>query len=92
VSDGAVFLSAFDGLFVSSNAGAVWSQPQTRVGLVTALAFSPNFAIDQRVMASNYAEGGLYSSADRGDTWARHRRGVASDRPILALTPREPPV
>jgi photosystem II stability/assembly factor-like uncharacterized protein len=70
-NDGAVFLSAFDGLFVSSNAGTVWAQPQTRVGLVTDLAFSTNFAADTSVMASNYAEGGLYSSADSGATWAR---------------------
>ena len=70
-SDGAVFLSAFDGLFVSSNAGTVWGQRQTRVGPVTGLAFSPNFATDLRVMASNYAEGGLYSSADVGATWTR---------------------
>jgi photosystem II stability/assembly factor-like uncharacterized protein len=70
-SDGTVFLSAFDGLFVSSNAGATWAQRQTRVGLVTGLAFSPNFAVDRRVMAANYANGGLYSSADRGTTWTR---------------------
>ncbi len=70
-SDGAVFLSAFDGLFVSSNAGTVWEQRQTRVGLVTGLAFSPTFATDLHVMASNYAEGGLYSSADFGTTWTR---------------------
>jgi photosystem II stability/assembly factor-like uncharacterized protein len=70
-SDGAVFLSAFDGLFVSSSAGTVWAQRQTRVGLITALAFSPNFAIDRHVMASNYDEGGLYTSADRGSTWTR---------------------
>ncbi len=70
-SDGAVFLSAFDGLFVSSNAGTIWAQHQTRVGLVTDLAFSTNYAADQRVMASNYAEGGLYSSADSGTSWTR---------------------
>jgi photosystem II stability/assembly factor-like uncharacterized protein len=70
-SDGAVFLSAFDGLFVSSNAGTAWTQRQTRVGLVTGLAFSTAFATDRHVMASNYAEGGLYSSADRGSTWTR---------------------
>ena len=70
-SDGAVFLSAFDGLFVASSAGTVWAQRQTRVGLVTELAFSTTFATDRRVMASNYAEGGLYSSADRGTTWTR---------------------
>ena len=35
----------------------------------TGLAFSTTFSIDRRVMASNYAEGGLYSSADRGTTW-----------------------
>jgi len=70
-SDGAVFLSAFDGLFVSSNAGTTWAQRQTRVGLVTALAFSTAYPTDRRVMASNYAEGGLYSSADRGTTWTR---------------------
>jgi photosystem II stability/assembly factor-like uncharacterized protein len=70
-TDGAVFLSAFDGLFVSSNAGTVWAQRQTRVGLVTGFAFSTNFATDRRVMATNYAEGGLYSSADRGATWTR---------------------
>jgi hypothetical protein len=70
-SDGAVFLSSWDGLFISSHAGTQWSERQSRVGLVTALAFSPNFAVDRHVMASNYAEGGLYSSADRGSTWTR---------------------
>ena len=70
-TDGAVFLSAFDGLFVSSNAGTVWKQRQTRVGLVTGLAFSTSFSTDRRVMASNYAEGGLYSSADRAANWTR---------------------
>ena len=70
-SDGAVFLSAFDGLFVSSNAGTVWAQRQTRIGLVTHLAFSTNYATDRHVMASNYAEGGLYSSDDGGASWTR---------------------
>ena len=70
-SDGAVFLSAFDGLFVSSKAGTAWGQRQTRVGVVTDLAFSTTFATDLRVMAANYAEGGLYSSADRGTAWTR---------------------
>ncbi len=74
-SDGAVFLSTFDGLFVSLNAGTGWAERQTRVGLVTGLAFSTNFATDQHVMAANYAEGGLYSSADSGATWTREWNG-----------------
>ena len=69
-SDGAVFLSAFDGLFESSSAGAVWTQKQTRPGFVTGLAFSPNYATDAHLMATDYAERGVYSSSDRGATWA----------------------
>jgi photosystem II stability/assembly factor-like uncharacterized protein len=70
-TDGAVFLSAFDGLFVSTAGGSSWAQRQTRVGEITQLAFSTNFAVDRRIMASNYAEGGLYSSADAAATWTR---------------------
>ncbi len=71
VSDGAVFLSAFDGLYASSNAGTVWRELQTRNSLVTGLAFSSDYAADSRVMATTYFNGGVHSSTDGGTTWTR---------------------
>jgi photosystem II stability/assembly factor-like uncharacterized protein len=68
-TDGAVFLSAHDGLFASSDAGRLWGQWQTRPGLITGLALSSAYASDGRVMATNYSNGGLYSSTDRGTSW-----------------------
>jgi photosystem II stability/assembly factor-like uncharacterized protein len=69
-TDRAVFFSTYDGLFVSTDSGVVWTQKQTRQNLVTGLAFSPHFKDDRRVIATTYSGGGFYTSADSGSTWA----------------------
>lgn len=74
-TDGTVFLAAFDGLFRSTTAGDTWSQLQTRTYLTTGLALSTGFMTDHHVIASNYASGGLYASADGGATWTRAVNG-----------------
>lgn len=74
-TDGTVFLGAADGLFRSTTAGETWSQVQTRTLLTTGLALSPAFSVDQHVIASNYAGGGLYASHDSGATWTRAVNG-----------------
>lgn len=66
-----MFLSAFDGLFISNDAGVTWQQSKTRQNLFTGLVFSPAYATDRRVMATAYSGGGFYSSANRGTTWSR---------------------
>ncbi|PSJ15842.1 WD40/YVTN/BNR-like repeat-containing protein, partial [Nitrosomonas supralitoralis] len=43
LTDQTVFLSAYDGFFISKDGGITWSQKQTRKNLLTALALSPNF-------------------------------------------------
>ncbi|PSJ15807.1 WD40/YVTN/BNR-like repeat-containing protein, partial [Nitrosomonas supralitoralis] len=73
--DQAVFLSAYDGFFISKDGGITWSQKQTRKNLLTALALSPNFIDDQSVIAATYFGGGLYLSSDRGTTWTIDRTG-----------------
>ena len=70
-TDGAVFLSAYDGLFISTDGGIIWTQKQTRQNLVTGLAFSPNFKDDRRILATTYFGGGYYTSENSGTTWTR---------------------
>lgn len=67
-TDKTVFLSAFDGLFVSTDGGSIWKQKQTRVNLLTGLSLSPFFKDDHRLIATSYF-GSVYSSADSGATW-----------------------
>lgn len=74
-ADRTVFLSAFDGLFVSSDGGVSWSERQTRKGLLTSLVFSPQFQVDRALMASEYAAEGLFASRDAGTSWTRARTG-----------------
>lgn len=68
-TDQAVFLSAFDGLFISNNGGRTWMQSETRDNLITGLAISPNFGTDETVMTTTYHGGGFYTSTDKGATW-----------------------
>jgi hypothetical protein len=70
-TDGAVFLSAFDGVFVSEDQGLNWHESQTRYGLATGVAFSPDYATDRRVMATVYGGEGMFTSTDNGATWLR---------------------
>lgn len=75
-ADQAVFLSAFDGLFISTNGGINWTEKQTRKNLITGLAFSPNFMDDQRIIATAYnSESGFYTSSDKGATWSTGSAG-----------------
>ncbi|MBP6367671.1 MAG: hypothetical protein KA343_10260 [Nitrosomonas sp.] len=70
-ADGAVFLSAYDGLFISTDGGKAWSEKQTRQNLITGLAFSPNFTNDRRILATTYFGGGFYTSPNSGALWTR---------------------
>ncbi len=69
-TDQTVFLSAFDGLFLSNDGGSTWIEKQTRLNLLTGLALSPDFMEDHKVVVSTYAGGGIYTSADKGATWS----------------------
>lgn len=64
-----VFLSAQNGLFISTDGGDTWTKKQPREGLVTGLAISPNFPVDQTIMATSYNSDGFYTSSDHGLTW-----------------------
>ncbi|WP_293005013.1 hypothetical protein [Nitrosomonas sp.] len=75
LTDQTVFLSAYDGLFISKDGGITWTQKQTRKNLLTGLALSPNFINDQSMIASTYFGGGLYRSSDHGTTWTIDRTG-----------------
>jgi hypothetical protein len=66
-----VFLSTYDGLFISTDGGKVWAEKQTRQNLITGLAFSPNFKDDRRILATTYYGGGFYTSPNSGATWTR---------------------
>jgi hypothetical protein len=70
-TDGAVFLSAFDGVFISEDRGINWRESQTRYGLATGVAFSPDYATDRRVMATVYGGEGMFTSTDNGASWLR---------------------
>ncbi len=70
-ADGAVFLSAYDGLFISTDGGKVWSEKQTRQNLITGLAFSPSFKDDRRILSTTYFGGGFYTSPNSGAKWTR---------------------
>ncbi len=74
-TDQALFLSTFDGVFIATNGGNVWSQKQTRENLITGLALSPNFVNDQTIMATTYFGGGFYTSTDKGATWLAKAAG-----------------
>ncbi|SEQ22087.1 WD40/YVTN/BNR-like repeat-containing protein [Nitrosomonas ureae] len=74
-ADQTVFLSAYDGLFISKDGGITWAQKQTRRNLLTGVALSPNFINDQSVIATTYFGGGIYTSTDRGATWTMDRTG-----------------
>lgn len=75
-TDQTVFLSAFDGLFISKNGGITWIERQTRENLITSLALSPHFMNDQRIIAAVYnSEGGFYTSGDKGATWSLSSTG-----------------
>ncbi len=70
-TDQAVFLSAFDGLFIATDGGITWTEKQTRENLITGLALSPNFIDDQRIIATAYnSMGGFYTSSNKGATWS----------------------
>lgn len=68
-TDQTVFLSAFDGLFITRNGGTSWTQRQTRSNVITSLALSPNFPDDQKAIVTTYWGGGYYHSSDSGATW-----------------------
>ena len=69
--DGAVFLTAFDGLFRSMDGGVTWVEAQTRMDIATGVALSPNFRSDHSIIATSYSGGGLYRSDDSGGKWTR---------------------
>ncbi|WP_242447116.1 WD40/YVTN/BNR-like repeat-containing protein [Nitrosomonas supralitoralis] len=69
-TDQTVFLPVFDGLFISKNGGSTWKQSQTRIGILTGLALSSNFNIDQKMIATTYVGRGIAISADSGTTWS----------------------
>jgi photosystem II stability/assembly factor-like uncharacterized protein len=68
-NDQIVFLSAQNGLFISTDGGDTWTKKLPRKGLVTGLAISPHFRDDQTIMATSYDSDGFYTSSDRGVTW-----------------------
>lgn len=68
-TDKTVFLSAFDGLFITRNGGTSWIQRQTRSNVITGIALSPNFPDDQKAIVTTYWGGGYYHSSDSGATW-----------------------
>ena len=68
-TDQTVLLSAFDGLFISKDSGVSWTQSKTRENLITGFALSPHFIDDQKIIATTYNGGGLYTSANKGTTW-----------------------
>ena len=74
-SDHAVFMSAFDGLFISTTGGITWVQSQTRAKLTPGLALSPNFANDQSVLATSYYGAGIAFSGNGGSQWEIRSRG-----------------
>jgi len=82
-TDQAIFLSAYDGIFISTNGGIDWTQSQTRKNLITGLALSPHFKDDQRAIATTYSGGGIYTSADSGFSWSLGSTGWP---PIAAMS------
>ena len=66
----ALFVGMFEGLWSSTNGGALWSYCDTLpTRLVRQLQISPSYSSDQTVFASTYGGGTLWSF-DGGSTWS----------------------
>ncbi len=86
-ADQTAFLSAFDGLFISTDGGVSWIQSETRKNLITGLAISPHFINDQKIIATTYNGSGFYTSANKGATWSIGSAGWPNpfNRPLSAF-------
>lgn len=76
--DRTLFLGGFDGLFMSTDGGNVWTQMETlSLKPVTGLAFSPAYRSDSTIAIATF-DGGAYITDDDGTTWEVVNRGLLS--------------
>jgi len=86
--DRTIFLSGYDGLFKSTDAGTTWFQSDTLSGdLITTLALSPKYFLDSTIAIVTFLHG-IYLSKDDGSTWEHINRGLHSNRLLdIAFSP-----
>jgi photosystem II stability/assembly factor-like uncharacterized protein len=86
--DGTIFLGGYDGLFKSTDAGAIWSQLDTlSTDRITTLALSPKYFSDSTMAMVTFLHG-AYLSNDEGITWKSINRSIRHNRLIdIAFSP-----
>ncbi|MBK5289952.1 MAG: hypothetical protein JJE46_15975, partial [Acidimicrobiia bacterium] len=73
-----LFLAGYDGLFVSDDGGAAWSEVQTQADYISGLAVSPDFDTDHTVVVNTYVKG-TFISRDGGASFTPSDRGLRLD-------------
>ena len=75
-----IFLSGFDGLFLSSDGGLSWSESETLPStIIVGLAISPVYHEDSSIAVTTYING-AHLSNDLGATWKAINNGIDGHR------------
>jgi hypothetical protein len=79
---------AYAGAYLSTDGGVSWTRTLDIPGdpLISHIAVSPNFAVDQTVYASS-GHSGVYKSVDGGNTWTPLTATQAFTSTSLAISP-----
>jgi photosystem II stability/assembly factor-like uncharacterized protein len=86
-NDKTLFLSGFNGLFRSTDAGIHWAEVTTvPVTLIQALALSPAYATDSTVAITTY-HNGAYKSVNSSSNWQKIADNVAARNFDIAFSP-----
>ncbi|MBI4879316.1 MAG: hypothetical protein HY812_06605 [Planctomycetes bacterium] len=81
----------YGGLWISKNGGVDWTRLHSPVGMVRAVAMSPDFALDQHLYLSA-SEDGIYESYTAGAQWWKIGGGypAAASTKCIVLSPQFP--
>lgn len=86
-NDNTLFLSSFDGLFRSTNAGNQWQQLNTlSLSLIQSIAISPAYALDNTLALTTYHHG-IYKSNDNAQHWQRIADNIDGRNYDIAFSP-----
>jgi photosystem II stability/assembly factor-like uncharacterized protein len=83
--DNTIITGINGGIVLSTDGGTTWEVHQFRnpIPMITGIGISPNFSIDQTIVAGTY-EDGMFRSVDAGRTWQAFNFGLF-DHNILCL-------